>query len=137
MCWKVDFVIHYRPNDSRMIVALGEAYEKLERLQEAKKCYWKAHSIGDMEGSALIKLGRSRRVSSFSVWQDMSLLLVYDKYEAVVVSNVVNFTAIFRLYERLNEEDQAAAAYTEYINETDMQGVRTHALCSVNKDREW
>ena len=28
-----------------------------------------------------------------------------------------------RLYERLSEEDQAAAAYTEYINETEMQGV--------------
>ena len=48
----------FRPNDSRMVVALGETYEKLERLQEAKKCFWKAHSLGDIEGMALIKLAR-------------------------------------------------------------------------------
>ena len=35
-----------RPNDSRMVVALGDAFEKLDRLQEAKKCFFKAHSIG-------------------------------------------------------------------------------------------
>ncbi|XP_065925783.1 cell division cycle protein 23 homolog [Magallana gigas] len=73
-----------RPNDSRMAMALGESYEKLERLQEAKKCFWKAHVVGDMEGMALIKLAK--------------------------------------LHERLNEEDQAASAYTEYINEANRMG---------------
>jgi anaphase-promoting complex subunit 8 len=68
-----------------MTVALGATYEKLDRLQEAKKCFWKAHSIGDVEGVALIRLAR--------------------------------------LYEKLNEEDQAAVAYTEYINEAQRQGV--------------
>ena len=48
----------FRPHDSRMVVALGESYEKLERLQEAKKCFWKAHSIGDIEGMALVKLAK-------------------------------------------------------------------------------
>jgi len=47
-----------RPNDSRMLVALGEAYDRLDRLQEAKKCFWKAHSLGDVEGLALIKLAK-------------------------------------------------------------------------------
>ena len=41
-----------------MVVALGESYEKLERLQEAKKCFRKAHSIGDVEGMAIIKLAK-------------------------------------------------------------------------------
>ena len=41
-----------------MIVALGEAYKKLDRLQEAKKCFWKAHVLGDVEGIALIKLAK-------------------------------------------------------------------------------
>lgn len=41
-----------------MVVALGEAYDKLERLQEAKKCFWKAHALGDVEGLALIKLAK-------------------------------------------------------------------------------
>jgi len=68
-----------RPNDSRMVVALGEAYDRLDRLQEAKKCFWKAHSLGDMEGIALVKLAK--------------------------------------LYEKLLEEEQAAAAYMEYLYE--------------------
>ena len=47
-----------RPNDSRMIMALGECYEKLDRLQEAKKCFWKAHRIGDIEETSLFKLAK-------------------------------------------------------------------------------
>ena len=42
--------LQLRPNDSRMLMAMGESYEKLDKLQEAKRCYWKAHSIGDIEG---------------------------------------------------------------------------------------
>ncbi|CAH8645846.1 unnamed protein product [Heterobilharzia americana] len=44
------------PTDSRLIVALGEIYEKLDRLDEAKKCYWRAYCVGDIEGGALIRL---------------------------------------------------------------------------------
>ncbi|KAL1481809.1 hypothetical protein MTO96_034202 [Rhipicephalus appendiculatus] len=47
-----------RPNDSRMMVALGEAYEKLDKHHEAKKCFWRAHSLGDFEGLALFRLAR-------------------------------------------------------------------------------
>lgn len=39
-------------------MALGEAYDNLGRNEEAKRCYWKARSIGDVEGLALIKLAR-------------------------------------------------------------------------------
>lgn len=73
-----------RPNDSRMIMALGECYEKLDRLQEAKKCFWKAHRIGDIEETSLFKLAK--------------------------------------LHERLTEEDQAAGAYTEFINNANIHG---------------
>lgn len=47
-----------RPNDSRMLVALGETYEKLEKVQEALKCFYKARSVGDVEGSAILKLAK-------------------------------------------------------------------------------
>ncbi|XP_018007183.1 cell division cycle protein 23 homolog [Hyalella azteca] len=46
------------PYDSRMITALGEAFEKKEMFLEAKKCYVKAHSVGDVEGTALLKLAK-------------------------------------------------------------------------------
>lgn len=41
-----------------MMVALGEAYEKLDKHHEAKKCFWRAHSLGDFEGLALFRLAR-------------------------------------------------------------------------------
>lgn len=41
-----------------MAVALGEAYDNLGKLQEAKRCFWKAKSLGDIEGVALLKLAR-------------------------------------------------------------------------------
>uniref|UniRef100_A0A0B6Z4L5 Uncharacterized protein n=1 Tax=Arion vulgaris TaxID=1028688 RepID=A0A0B6Z4L5_9EUPU len=45
-----------KPNDSRMVIALGECCQKVNRLQEAKKCFWKAHCLGDAEEIALLKL---------------------------------------------------------------------------------
>lgn len=41
-----------------MLVALGESYEKLEKWEEAKKCFLKAHSVGDIEGIALLRLAK-------------------------------------------------------------------------------
>jgi anaphase-promoting complex subunit 8 len=41
-----------------MIVALGEMYQKQQRISEAQKCFWKAHMIGDIEGTSLIRLGK-------------------------------------------------------------------------------
>ncbi len=67
-----------------MLVALGESYEKLDKTQDAMKCFWKAHCVGDIEGGiALLRLGR--------------------------------------LYDRVNDTDQAAAAYYQYIQETEAQ----------------
>lgn len=45
-----------RPHDSRMILALGESYEKQDKIQDALKCYYKACNVGDIEGMALLKL---------------------------------------------------------------------------------
>ena len=75
-----------RPHDSRMLVALGECYERLDRQVDAMKCYWKAHCVGDMEGGiALYQLAR--------------------------------------MYEHVEEFDQAAAAYHQYIVDTEDQGI--------------
>ena len=61
-----------RPNDSRMMIATGETLEKLERNNDAIKCYWKAG------GLALYRLAS--------------------------------------LYERLHEENKAAAAFSDFIS---------------------
>ncbi|XP_059082328.1 cell division cycle protein 23 homolog [Tigriopus californicus] len=75
-----------RPTDSRMLVALGGAYEKLEKFQDAKKCFWKAHCVGDIEGGiALLHLAK--------------------------------------LFERTSDTEQAAAAYFQYIQDSEQQGI--------------
>ena len=48
----------FHPNDSRCMAALGETYEKMAHVAEAKKCYWRAFCIGDMEGCAILKLAK-------------------------------------------------------------------------------
>merc|ERR1711971_526109 len=75
-----------RPSDSRMLVALGESYEKLDKLQDAKKCFWKAYCVGDIEGG-------------------IALLRLAD------------------LYKKTSEVDQAAAAYDQYIKDTEEAGI--------------
>lgn len=40
-----------------MLVALGETYEKLEKYDNALKCYLKASNVGDIEGITLWRLG--------------------------------------------------------------------------------
>jgi hypothetical protein len=47
-----------RPNDPRMLTALGEAFEKQEKISEAMKCYNKSRAIGDADGKALFKLAK-------------------------------------------------------------------------------
>lgn len=47
-----------RPNDSRMLIALGEAYDKLDKVKEAIKCFARARSLGDAEGIAILQLGK-------------------------------------------------------------------------------
>jgi anaphase-promoting complex subunit 8 len=47
-----------RPNDSRMLIALGEANEKVNKLMDALKCYYKARNVGDIERTALLKLAK-------------------------------------------------------------------------------
>jgi anaphase-promoting complex subunit 8 len=41
-----------------MLIALGETYEKLDKIQNAVKCYYKARNVGDVEGTALLRLAK-------------------------------------------------------------------------------
>ncbi|ETN79867.1 hypothetical protein NECAME_09567, partial [Necator americanus] len=42
-----------KPQDSRMLVALGDVYQKMGRLRNAEKCFISAFKYGDVEGTAL------------------------------------------------------------------------------------
>lgn len=46
-----------RPRDSRMLLTLGEMFERTDRIYEALVCYYKA-LLYDNDGSVLLKLGK-------------------------------------------------------------------------------
>ena len=68
-----------------MVVALGEAYDRLDRLQEAKKCFWKAHSLGDVEGLALVKLAK---------WLLSHNTITSSSATAAVTPVIINITSL-------------------------------------------
>lgn len=47
-----------RPQDGRMLVALGETYEKLEKYEEAYKCYKQARNLDKTDPMSIIKLAK-------------------------------------------------------------------------------
>ena len=47
-----------QPNDSRMVVAMGVCYEKLDSSDKAKRCYTRAIALGDNEQIALVRLAK-------------------------------------------------------------------------------
>lgn len=54
-----------RPNDSRMVIATGETLEKLERNQDALKCYWKAGGVALVKLAALYeKMGEKDKAAA-------------------------------------------------------------------------
>nr|pir hypothetical protein F10C5.1 - Caenorhabditis elegans [Caenorhabditis elegans] len=47
-----------KPHDSRLLVALGDIYSKLNRIEDAEKCFTGAYLFGDVEGNALWSLAK-------------------------------------------------------------------------------
>ncbi len=44
------FQFNFRPKDSRMWNAMGNCFEKMEKKNEASKCYERAENCKDKEG---------------------------------------------------------------------------------------
>lgn len=51
-----------RPDDSRMLIAMGEAYEKLNWFDEAIRCYNRSRNVGDADSFALSRLAKYRYI---------------------------------------------------------------------------
>ena len=92
-----------RPHDSRMLVALGECYERMDRQVDAMKCYWKAHNVGDMEGGKkLLSLKNDGKIF-FQITMIMIVFLGIALFQ------------LAKMYEHVGEVDQAASAYHQVL----------------------
>lgn len=127
-----------RPSDSRMLVALGETYEKLDRSDYALKCYQKACNVGDIEGIALSKLA-----NLYEKMGDMKnavpALLSFCAVERPPSDKV----SVYRVYLKLAQYYETVANYREAQHhaqmcleheETKMEG--RALLKTINKKQE-
>lgn len=48
----------WKPSDSRMLICLGDMYEKLTKPQETYKCYVQARNVNNNDPIAIIRLAR-------------------------------------------------------------------------------
>ena len=54
-----------RPKDPRMWNAMGNQYDKIEKKNEASKCYERAERCKDKEGIALLSLAKVYHILGF------------------------------------------------------------------------
>lgn len=47
-----------RPHDNRMLLALGETYERINKLEDAYKCYQQARNVDKSDPLAMIRMGK-------------------------------------------------------------------------------
>ncbi|XP_020614183.1 cell division cycle protein 23 homolog [Orbicella faveolata] len=116
----------FRPNDSRMLVALGESYEKLDNMQHAKKCYFRAMSVGDLEGMAVIKLARLHE----QLQEDDDAAIQYNRYveqtEVVGILSVADLCSAYLFLAKYNLKKRNLEAAEMYA----------HKCCEFNEGRE-
>ncbi len=82
-----------------MLVALGDMYQKLNKIDRAQKCYWRAHCVGDLECVAILKLAK------------------------FVVTILALIFIIYRIFEKENNGEEAAKCYLKYLEITDARQV--------------
>uniref|UniRef100_A0A915D028 Uncharacterized protein n=1 Tax=Ditylenchus dipsaci TaxID=166011 RepID=A0A915D028_9BILA len=75
----------YRPADSRMLIALGVIFSKLNRKSDAEKCFKKAFQIGDVEGNALTNLAKLYEEQNDSV----NAAKAYEAYLSLYTEELV------------------------------------------------
>ncbi|VDM25695.1 unnamed protein product [Toxocara canis] len=75
-----------KSDDSRMLVALGEVYTRLNRVSDAQKCLLKAFKVGDVEGTALMLLGKLFEKGK----EDGQAAAVYEKYLETYCDDLVS-----------------------------------------------
>jgi anaphase-promoting complex subunit 8 len=57
-------------------VALADVYVKLEKWDEAKRCYIKSYSVGDYEGTSLCKLAKVYEKLN----EPINVAIAYDQF---------------------------------------------------------
>lgn len=99
-----------RPYDSRMLVALGETYEKLDKSENAIKCYWKACSVGDIEGIAMYKLANlQEKLGNYDDAVHCYMLYCEDERAAADKQSLYHgYMTLANYYENKGQYDQAA-----------------------------
>uniref|UniRef100_A0A3B4D6V4 Cyclosome subunit 8 n=1 Tax=Pygocentrus nattereri TaxID=42514 RepID=A0A3B4D6V4_PYGNA len=127
-----------RPNDSRMLVALGECYEKLSQQVEAKKCYWRAYSVGDVERMALLKLaGLAEQRRETSARRVCVLSLSQEQLEHAEVSTALRYLGQYYFKNKLYDEASLCAQRCCDYNDVSLSSTHRHTEASLIDQIPW
>lgn len=112
-----------------MLVALGECYEKLNQLVEAKKCYWRAYAVGDVEKMALVKLAKlheqlneSEQAAQCYIKYIQDIYSCGEVVEHLEVSTAFRYLAQYYFKCKLWDEASACAQKCCAFNDTREEG---------------
>lgn len=125
-----------RPYDSRMLVALGETYEKLEQYSNALKCYQRAYNVGDIEGITLLRLGNLYEKLG-DIDNAVPVFIEFCKDERSIIDKTALCRAYITLgnyYERNNMLDDASH-YAYKCLEYDDVKIEAQALLNTIKSK--
>ena len=111
--------IEVNRRDYRAWYGLGQTYEILKMPQYCLYYYREAQSLRPQDSRMVVALGDA--YEKLDRLQEAKKCFV--KAHAVGDVEGQALIKLAKLYEKLGEEQQAVAAYTEFINETDQQGV--------------
>lgn len=127
--------LHLRPYDSRMLVALGETYEKLDKHANALKCFQKASNVGDIEGIALLRLADLfKRLGDIESAVPAYLSFCSDERAAVDKASLCRaLVTLGNYYESIGNFDQASQFAYRCLEFDDVGVLHTYIFFVINQ----
>lgn len=126
---------HLRPYDSRMLVALGETYEKLDKHANALKCFQKASNVGDIEGIALLRLADLfKKLGDIESAVPAYLSFCSDERAAVDKASLCRaLVTLGNYYESIGHFDRASHFAYRCLEYDDVSDVLIFVLLSISR----
>lgn len=126
-----------QPYDSRMLIALGDTFEKVEQYSNALKCYQRAYNAGDIEGITLLRMGNLYEKLE-DIESAVPIYIEYCKDERIVPDKASLCRAYITLgsyYERMGQYDEAAHYAYKCLEYDDVKAEAQELLDTIKNKR--
>ncbi|EGT47863.1 CBN-MAT-3 protein [Caenorhabditis brenneri] len=102
-----------KPHDSRLLVALGEVYSKINKIEDAEKCFTGAYLFGDVEGNALWNLAKlhEKNLDDHKAAQVFEVFLIVYELVTSAEEKIIYSVAFLANYFFKNDDFEKSAEY--------------------------